>query len=84
MTNFTKTFETKEGVYYLTFTKIESLTAKKYFVISRTSTEVVAAFEMKQNKEGIWKVIEPAPACIIQAEHLLRAAIKDNNQLIFR
>ncbi len=84
MTNFTKTFQTNEGVYYLTFTKIESLTSKKYFVVSRTSSEVVAAFEMKQNKEGVWKVIEPAPACIIEAEPLLRAAIRDNNQLIFR
>lgn len=80
MSSFSKSFHTNEGTFTLTFSKIASFSATKYFVVSEKGSIRVAAFEIKQNKEGEWKVLEPAPACIVQAEAILAATIEAYNK----
>jgi len=80
MFNFSKTFTTREGTFTLTFSKIASLSMNKYFVVSEKDAVQVAAFDIKQNKQGEWKVIEPAPDCIIQAETILAAIVEANSK----
>ncbi|HYH16802.1 MAG TPA: hypothetical protein VD794_16335 [Flavisolibacter sp.] len=80
MSNFSKTFNTDKGIFLLTFTRIESLTSYRYFVTAETSSFLVARFEMKQTKEGNWKVIAPAPDCVQEAESKLSTIINENSK----
>jgi hypothetical protein len=84
MANFSKTFNTDKGVFTLTFTKIESLTSHRYFVTAETSSFLVARFDMKQTKEGDWKVMAPAPECVIKAESLLSSVIIENSKPVLQ
>jgi hypothetical protein len=80
MTSFSKTFVTTEGPLTLSFRKVENFTSKKYFVVAHNSHSRVAAFEIKENSKSEWKVLQPAPLCMIQLEQKLAAAIEEHNK----
>ena len=77
MPNFTKGFQTDDGYFELSFSKIESFTINKYFVRVHKASEFIVGFDMKQNTEGEWEVIAPAPAYIMQAKDKLARLIED-------
>lgn len=78
MTSFSQAFVTTEGALTLSFRKVENFTSKKYFVIAHNSHRRVAAFEIKENSKGEWKVLQPAPFCMVQLEQKLAAAIEEH------
>jgi hypothetical protein len=80
MTNFTKTFITNNGTYIFRFSKVESTQVRKYYVSVEDGANRIAGFDIKLNKDGKWKVVEPAPSFIVQEEQLLGATIEEKNQ----
>ena len=80
MVNFTKTFITNKGAYTFRFSKVESKQVCKYFVSVEEGPNRIASFDIKQNKEGKWKVVKPAPSFIVQEEQLLALLSKSGTK----
>jgi hypothetical protein len=75
MSDFTKILVTSRGTCQFVFSKVEGA-SPKFFVQVQDHTTSLAAFDIKQNKDGKWKVVEPAPNFILIQEETLVKAIE--------
>ena len=76
MFNFTVPITVSNGNYVFAFTRIESPSAEKYFVNVQQGPGNIAAFEMKKNYNGAWRVTEPVPEWIREMETALSDLIR--------
>lgn len=75
MSTFTKIFVTEKGSCKFIFSKVEG-DRPKYFVQVEDHATIISTFDIKQDKLGAWKIVEPAPCFIVNVEGRIAAAIE--------